>query len=511
CSLVTSLFSGCPQTTCTITASPASVQPSVNGQIQPVTLTWQAQNAQYASISGVGTVPYTGSYVVYPQTSQSYSMQVSGQYGTNSCSANVTVQNTSQLAPYGRGTDGQACVQPPTQPDPAQCTAGTWKPLYSTNNCLSNWQCIPVSASCPTQPAQPPASSCQGSTWNPSYQNGTSCITGWICGGPIAATTTPVATTTPPVATSTPPEAHISCAPSVADVGMDIAISYSCKNADRSAGTGFYTLGSLEGSTSTTARRSGNENTMTFVVTCQAGASTVTDQCVVQVSQPSIVFTANPQSVTAGATTTLGWTTGGMQACTVSSPDLPAFTTQNANATSTTGVAVTPALATSTRFALTCTTLGGGTIVATTSVAVSAAATTTPHQSSVQVQSNADGKNTIAHGSTVHITWIAESAPASAAMSIWLYDVNAQQVIGLITGGRNPTGSYDWKIPSATSTCDQNSPFVCGQDLAPGGGYAIEAALYSPKNAYLGGVRPAGAPDPQYIDYDFARAFTLLR
>lgn len=104
---------------------------------------------------------------------------------------------------------------------------------------------------------------------------------------------------------------------------------------------------------------------------------------------PVIALVANPSSITASSTSVLGWVTVGMQSCLISSPAHPAFTAENANNTSVSGTARTPALATSTPFVLTCKTASGDTKAATTTVNVTLAAASRDAQFAAAVLADA--------------------------------------------------------------------------------------------------------------------------
>ena len=241
------------------------------------------------------------------------------QYG---CNGNQCAQQNGQQqgqGQYGYGTDGQACMQPPTQPDPSTCTAGTWRPTSGTSNgCTTSWQCVP------------------GNT-----QTGV-------------------------------PTASMSCQSQVADVGSTFGISYTCQNAVTSLGGGFDTQGQLSGQTSVIiGTPPAGTNTATYTLGCRNNAGlTVGAQCSVQINKPLIALTTNPTVVSSGGTSVVGWVTSGMSACVVSSPDNTTFTTQNATSTNANGVAVTPSLTATTRIQLTCTTFGGGTLATSTVVTV---------------------------------------------------------------------------------------------------------------------------------------------
>ncbi len=78
-----------PKPSCTLTVSPNSVSYGGNA-----TLSWTTKNTSSASISGIGNVGLSGSYTVSNLTSnKTYTMTVSGNGQTSTCSASVTVNN----------------------------------------------------------------------------------------------------------------------------------------------------------------------------------------------------------------------------------------------------------------------------------------------------------------------------------------------------------------------------------------------------------------------------------
>ncbi len=215
----------------------------------------------------------------------------------------------------------------------------------------------PSASSCGNQPSQPDSSSCTGGAWRATYSG--SCISGWQC-VPGAASAT--------VAAKTTPTASIACAPSVADVGAPVTVSYSCSSGT-AVGGGFSAASSSPVTVAAPNPLAGS-NTATFGLTCTDSGLTGTAQCSVQVARVSLIFVANPAAIVAGDKSTLGWVTSGMSSCVVSSPDLPSFTASNASNTAVNGTVITPALATSTTFAIQCATLGGNTRSATALVTV---------------------------------------------------------------------------------------------------------------------------------------------
>ena len=77
-----------PTPTATLAASPDAIQ-----QGQNATLTWQTQNASDITISGLGTVPASGTRSVAPNASITYTLVAKGPGGTQDASARVTVNS----------------------------------------------------------------------------------------------------------------------------------------------------------------------------------------------------------------------------------------------------------------------------------------------------------------------------------------------------------------------------------------------------------------------------------
>ncbi len=75
-----------PAPTATLAASPDVIQ-----QGQSTELTWQTKNATDITISGLGTVPSSGSRAVTPNMSTTYNLVAKGPGGTRDASARVTV------------------------------------------------------------------------------------------------------------------------------------------------------------------------------------------------------------------------------------------------------------------------------------------------------------------------------------------------------------------------------------------------------------------------------------
>ncbi|HVM73422.1 MAG TPA: hypothetical protein VMU13_00900 [Candidatus Paceibacterota bacterium] len=393
-------------------------------------------------------------------------------------------QQAAANSPYGTGADGNACPQPQLQPSASLCTVGVWQQQRLSNGCPTTWQCV---ANGSNQTQQTIQSNTQSNTQSTSTQSNQ---------------------TTP-----TQPSASLSCQPQSADVGMTVSMSYSCTDATGSSGGGFSTGNQLSGSTQTviTAPPPGN-NTASYTLTCLNQSLTASAQCAIQINQPSIVLVANPNVVTSGSASAIGWVTSGMKSCIISSPDSSSFTSANASNTSVNGIATTSALTAPMTVALNCTTINGGTRQATATITIgTSTAATGSGSEAVTVSATDNGAtSTIAHGDNETITWNSVNPPSGSAMSLWLVNNQTQKTQAVIAGGLAPNGVYTWHVPAVGATCNANASNVCDTDLVAGGSYAIEAVLYTPSNAYVGdGTEPNNPIQPTYGNSGVTNSFTV--
>ncbi|MBI2025517.1 hypothetical protein HYT04_01890 [Candidatus Kaiserbacteria bacterium] len=251
--------------------------------------------------------PAAGNGQPYPQGTCSPSVLCANNtlYARN----NQCVDQVMQQCQYGcSGTQcaqqpqqGQGCPSaPPSQPDPSGCQNGSWRPTYN-GACVSGWQCVP---------------------------------TGGTGGGSITA--------------------QLSCQPQVADVGMTIAITFSCSSGV-AEGSGFETGGAQSGlTTATIANPPASANVATYGLKCTDGSASATKQCSIQIAKPAIVLVANPKVVKKNKTSTIGWVTSD----------------EHKDVKNVNGTVTTPKLKKSADFVLKCTTIGGSTKEATTRVRV---------------------------------------------------------------------------------------------------------------------------------------------
>ena len=270
---------------------------------------------------------------------------------------------------------------------------------------------------------------------------------------------------------------------------MSVLITYACGNASSASGSGFSTATNLSGSATTVVMSPPSGATsVTYALSCLNNKGTTGAQCAVQINQPSIILIANPSVVTSGELATVGWITSGMRACTISSPDMPAFTAANASNTSVNGIATTSAISSTVTVKLNCQTLSGdtrtGSVVITTSTA----------PSSGTILLNTDAGNAVAHGDSVVINWSSSSPPAGSVMSLWLINTDTHTTQAFIVGGLAPNGTYTWHVPTIGAPCAVDLGRACASDLVKASHYAIQAVLYTPSNAHLGGGLPPPNP-----------------
>jgi hypothetical protein len=410
-----------------------------------------------AAAAPAPAVPCSTDPTAYAAQQQNYQTALQ-QYNTQLQQYNYQLQQNQYNSQYY----GQTSAAPVPPQQPTACTPST-------------------QSQCSTQPAQPDPSTCTAGAWQPIYSG--SCIVNWQCGS----------------------GAQISCQPQVADVGMSIAISYSCSSGT-ATGNGFTAAAQPAGSATTTvAAPPAGTNTGTYALSCNNQGAITGAQCSVQINQPSIILVANPKTVPAGTPSTLGWITTGMQSCVVSSPDQSSFTAANAYNTSVNGSVTTSPITQNSTFLLQCQTQGGGTQEASTTIAIGTATST----GAVSINSTADG-TTINHGDTVTVNWQSSDEPGGAMIALWLVDPTTDATTALIAGAQNLNGTYQWTLPAAGSACTAGAMNVCGSSLVAGKQYEIEADVYTPSDAYVGdGPEPANPVAPVYGDYADTAAFTL--
>lgn len=206
------------------------------------------------------------------------------------------------------------------------------------------------------QQQQPSSSLCSAGTWTP--QKSGECIVGWTC----SANGTNNGGTTKPTASLT-------CGKQVVDSESSFNLTYKCTNATKSEGIGFSTKNATSGvELISVGTPSAETDLKTYTLKCSNSQESVADTCSVQVNRitPPIWHMIPGQTVKSGNSVTVGWITGGTNACVISSPDLPDFTEAHKNNPSANGAVDLPVLTNTgsnpknITLKLNCTTKGGG-------------------------------------------------------------------------------------------------------------------------------------------------------
>jgi hypothetical protein len=221
-----------------------------------------------------------------------------------------------------------------------------------------------------------------------------------------------------------PPVATISAAATTVASGAMTTLTWDSTNATACTGSDGWT-GALSpsGSQMTAALTTST----TYSLTCSGPGGTSSPAAVTVVVAPAATVTlmANPQTVVAGATSTLVWTSTNATSCSASggwSGDL-----------ATSGTQVTAALTTSTAYSLTCTGPGGASSPAAVTIAVGAVVPAATVSLAANPQS-------VAAGSTSTLTWTSTNATSCTASGGW---TGAQATSGTqVTAALTTTTSY---------------------------------------------------------------------
>jgi hypothetical protein len=239
-----------------------------------------------------------------------------------------------------------------------------------------------------------------------------------------------------------------------------------------------------------------------YALKCENGSLSAGAQCSVQIAKISISLRAEPQQTPVGKSALIGWVTTGMESCVISSPGQSDFTDRNANSKKTTGIATTSPITQTTDFYLNCKTVAGGTREEKVTVEAYQPGT---------VSASIEGRTNLQRGGQATIQWNFPNAPDVSAVALWIYSVEEQKTVALITGHRAKSGTYTWNIPNADDQCNASSSLVCGSDLIPGRAYEILATLYTPPNAGLGEFGNQNLPTPKFLDNPETRSFKFVQ
>jgi len=213
-----------------------------------------------------------------------------------------------------------------------------------------------------------------------------------------------------PVGASAPPQVTLTASPGTIMSGAAATLTWSSTNATTCTASGGWSgARATSGSASTGALTA----TTMFSLTCTGSGGSYTRSVAVAVTPlPTLQFTANPTTISSGASATLSWTSTNATSC--------AAAGAWSGARQTSGSQSTGALSTTSTFDLTCSGAGGtvtgfATVTVTSAPAPSVTLTATP--------------SSVASGSTSTLGWTASNATACTASGGW-------------SGSRPTSGTY---------------------------------------------------------------------
>jgi hypothetical protein len=260
------------------------------------TLTWSSPNATSCTASGSwsGNEPTTGTLVVSPTASSTYTLTCTSPTGTSSpVSATITVNppapSVSITASTGSIVDGGS-------------TTLTWSSTYATT-CLASGSWSGSEPTSGTLAVSPTVTS----TYTITCSNST---------GNSPARSTTIAVTPAPVQVQPPTVALAASATAVLPGGSS-TLTWSSTNATSCVASGAWSGSeAVAGSLTVTPPAT---STYTMVCTNASGSSPAKSITVaVTPPKPTVTISANPSSIAAGASSTLTWSSTNATSCTAS-------------------------------------------------------------------------------------------------------------------------------------------------------------------------------------------------
>ncbi|HEV7428279.1 MAG TPA: hypothetical protein VGQ46_18130 [Thermoanaerobaculia bacterium] len=261
-----------PAPTATFSAAPTSINAG-----QSSTLTWSTTNATSVSIdNGVGSKPVSGSTIVTPSATTTYTLTVNGPGGTITKTAAVTV------------------IQPPPMisfsASPANIAAGQSSTLiWNTTNATS----VSIDNGVGSQP-----------------------VSGSVGVQPVLTTTYTLTATGPggtqtsqaSVTVSNRPSITFTSSPATVVAGSSATLTWSVTNSTSVSIDNGIGAKPASGSTSVTP----TETTTYTLTAVGTGGFSSAQATVTVIDVPRITFTANPPIIAAGGSSTLSWSVTGV-------------------------------------------------------------------------------------------------------------------------------------------------------------------------------------------------------
>ncbi|HTB64661.1 MAG TPA: hypothetical protein VK727_00435 [Steroidobacteraceae bacterium] len=277
------------------------------------------------------------------------------------------------------------------------------------------------------------------------------------------------------------PTVSISAAATTVAIGGTTALTWSSTNATTCTGSGGWTGSLAPSGTQMTAALT---TTTSYSVTCSGpgGTGMPATLAVAVVPAATVSLVANPQSVAAGGTSVLTWTSTNATSCTASG----GWTGVQA----TSGTQMTAAVTTGTSYSLTCTGPGGAGTPAAVTVAVVAM---TPAATASLMAS----PSSVATGGTSTLTWSSTNAASCTASGAWN---GAQATSGTLgTGALSASTTYSLVCSGPGGTSSTVSATVT---VGYGGAVTVaprSAAITQSQSLQLT-IAPAGASVTWTVD-----------
>jgi hypothetical protein len=267
------------------------------------------------------------------------------------------------------------------------------------------------------------------------------------------------------------PTVNLAASPTSVASGQNTTLTWTSQNATSCTASGGWSGAKAVNGSQSVGPLTANSS-YTLACTGAGGTTNATVNVTVQAPPPapSLTFTANPTSVTAGGRTKLTWSATNATACTASGA------WSGAKATS--GTEQSGALAADSTFALNCTGAGG---TVSRSVTVTVGSSPPPPAPAPNVSLSASPAS-VASGARSRLTWSADNSTACTASGAW-------------SGSKAVTGSEQ----TAVLTTDATFALSCA---GPGGATArsitvtVTAPAPSPAPAPTPAPTPAPAPSP---------------
>lgn len=253
----------------------------------------------------------------------------------------------------------------------------------------------------------------------------------------------------PPPAT---PTVTLTASPASIMLGAATSLTWSSTNASSCAASGGWS--GAEATSGTASETPTAAGTATYTLTCTGAGGSANASAAVTVAAPAapaVTLTANPTTITQGASTTLTWSSNNATACTASGG------WSGTQATSGTAKE-TPTAAGSASYALTCTGAGGN---------ATASATVTVNAPAPTVTLAVSPASIVAGGSAT-LTWSSTNATGCTASGAWS---GAEAASGTAAAAPAGVGSYTYTLTCSGAGGNGSGAATLTVTAPPAAGY----------------------------------------